>query len=167
MSEWDQKKSMPECVICFEEVDVLCDSDPCGHAFCWNCSERHYMRTVKCPICRQPIAGIGPGGAGGLRIVAIPTSSEDDDDHVGLSLSNAPSGGVRVVRAARRKPAYRNGLRFGHVIRRVNGVPVGSHEDAIAIMNRAWELKRPIECHVEADDRWWTRWMRRARIVCV
>jgi len=73
--------------------------------------------------------------------------------HAGITLTNAPAGirGVRVWRVLRRDMAYKCGVRAGDIITHMNRRRVSTHQEAIAIINRATEDRASVECAIVRD----------------
>ncbi len=72
---------------------------------------------------------------------------------MGVTLTSGQQG-VRVIRLNRRDLGYTYGLRVGDVITHINNIPIGDHQMAINIMDRARMTSLPIRLSVRRRRRY-------------
>ena len=72
---------MNECPICYENM-IQMETLSCGHNICNCCSERWFVRSNTCPMCRTPVRAEVPSVEenDGTNIIDILTSVIRDDD---------------------------------------------------------------------------------------
>lgn len=144
-----QNMTEEECAVCLQETRNTVQ--PCGHFVCPACIdtwvEKHHYT---CPMCRGILVRLRSDDADSdLKIVLR-------GDHAGITLVNA-EGGVRVRRLIPCDRAYRAGLRPGDVITHLNSIPVCTHADAVAIVDRATQSRVDLAVTVKRRKRTWWR----------
>ena len=135
------------CVSCYHPTQTVLL--PCRHHMCDACSSRWLIRRPLCPMCRGGVIGTQPSSHRPTRLRHIHAS--DDSPDVGITLTNAESGGaVRVLGVRKRSMAHQCGVRVGDVITHINGIRVCEHQFAVLIVNASHRAGTPIVCSLQA-----------------
>ena len=142
---------MGECVACMSPTTETLV--PCGHFMCGACAMQWVVRKPTCPVCRGVVVALPPTAAptGPTVVIDFPKPSM----HVGITVSDARGGGVRVVALVRKDRAMQCGMRVGDVITHINGIPVRDHRNAAAISDRATQHGIALSYTLKARRSWW------------
>lgn len=132
-----------ECPVCYHPTTNRVR--PCGHIVCEACIRRWVGTSkVACPSCRGVLVEMTtPRTRPSSPSVRIDFPKEGMT--AGVTFSNA-EGGVVVERLTDASRARECGLRKGDVVVRINDIPVTTHGNAVAIVDRATETGVPITC---------------------
>lgn len=122
-----------ECAVCFQ--DTTHASVPCEHPLCTDCAAQWYRRRSACPCCRQTPASHTGLYAGVVSQLMI------DGHPMGMTVVDAPGGGVLVTHLHCRDRAFQSGVRAGDVLCHINGLPALTHDQAVAILETARAMR--------------------------
>ena len=148
----------------------------CGHQFQCTCI-RKWLETdtaYRCPMCRTtlfkctpsiPLTSLhsthGRAGKAKIKVIQVLKSARP-----GLTVSTNALGGVRVDAVVKHDAAAEAGINVGDVITYMNDVPCNGHEQAISILEAAFEYKVDVQCTVKYDSKpvTWRRLMPTLRL---
>lgn len=135
-----------------EEPALACEVVGCGHVYCRACllrvRERGYY---SCPTCRGKVSGVLP-----IHHRIDATIDFGCRYHAGITIQSAKDG-VRILRAKAGDGAHQSGLRKGHVILEMNGLPVLDHQEAMQIFEAAQGERGMVHIMRRRPWRWWTK----------
>ena len=130
-----------ECAVCLASTqDAVC---PCAHAVCRECLARWLQTSATCPVCRGVVVATRTHANPSNRKV-IHVDFPTGNAHLGITLCTSLRG-VRV-KSAPDDRAKHAGFRVGDVLTHVNGLPVRTPQEGIAILQRASETQTPVAC---------------------
>lgn len=137
------------CAVCFEPTSATLS--PCGHVVCMQCAARWLARSPTCPVCRQTAI---PTATDGMRSTVVIHFAADD--FVGVTLHDSARG-VAVLRTHQADLARKHGLRCGDVLDSINGVPLTTATQAVAIIDAGTLCRCPlhIKCRRRRVLAWW------------
>ena len=122
---------------------------PCNHPMCYDCAHKwihSYDKTV-CPTCKRSIVS-PPSKEGDIACEGVLVATLSDNRHMGITVSTASGGGVRILRTHPGDIADTIGLRAGWIITHINTVPQRNHRHFIRVIEEARENRVPLRMDV-------------------
>lgn len=132
-----------QCSICLDPPSMPLTT-PCDHVFCSSCLYEWISKSkdCRCPMCRDIIHRLpAEQTICHVRIPPFPA---------GVTVTNEISTGkVIVININKRDSAYCNGLRRGQIIRKINNIPIFTHEQCIGIIEACLRKRECVHCEIE------------------
>ncbi len=145
-----------ECPVCLNVPNRWYTFETCDHRICESCAfDTLASSGFRCHFCRAVVAGLHPDSSADEEAGKVPIDvsfSVGNGVHAGVTLKDAPRGGVRVIAMHEEDEASRH-LRIGDVIEFINGLPAATHRDAVNIINAATEHALGLRLTVSRNHR--------------
>ena len=149
---------MQECCVCYDDTQhrLL----PCNHSVCQTCFEKLWkMKKTSCPMCKQVIChhSMYNSAKKNSRVTF-------DKEFAGITIRDIRDG-VLISKLVKYDSCYTSGLRVGHIITHVNGLPCNvGHYNICQIFETASKKKINLELTLSKNTRFST-FLRRLNVV--